>query len=184
MVIETIVSLLTSGATGGLVGILGSWLKGRDERKREKQQFEHEANMRQVDIQELRMEAELKHKQIKLENDGRVQLANIELTRALDVEDAKAYQLSYANDKATYGDKWIDRIRGAMRPLLTVYTVTILSYIAFKMYQLAGGLEGMDAAFIEDQLRNIISTMLFLATSTTLWWFGTRPTHRSIGENK
>ena len=64
---------------------------------------------------------------------------------------------------------FVDVVRGLIRPVLTVGFLVLCGLIYFT---LPGGSPEHVAA-------RIVDTALYLATTTTLWWFGTRPKKRA-----
>lgn len=172
--IELIAGLLSSATGGGLFGILGSWLKGREEHRKLELQFQHEQEMRRLTQEELRLEAELAIQQTEAEYAGKRAVAETEADAAKDVAASELMAASYTHDRATYGGGFVDAIRGAMRPLITTYLLIVVSIIAYKLF----GIEGMFAGAPEearDLLTQVVNDVVFLAVTATTWWFGTRP---------
>ena len=173
-----ILSLLGSATGGGLLGIAGNFLKGKAEIKGKKLDYEHERDLRKLDMDELKIEASLKNQQIKLENDGELALANVEADRAKDVAASALRQASYNADKASYGGGIVDKIRGIMRPMITIYLLVLMSYIAYQVDTIVGGVEELPSKDIWGLYENLINSIVFLATTAVTWWFGSRSTNK------
>ncbi len=85
--------------------------------------------------------------------------------------EANALAASYAADKATYGIKIIDGLRGAVRPVLTAgasIELYLFGTAAWAFIQANGGLTA-------DQAYNIIASILDVSVLIVSWWFGSRP---------
>ena len=170
-----LLALLGSGGLGGVLGIVGNVIKGRGELKAKKMAMAQELSLRQLDIDEFKLEAELKNQQITLENDGHLALANVEADRARDVIDGELRKASYDVDKATYGGSFVDTIRGMMRPAITIYMLALMSYIGYQVYSVTGGIEPVKAWELYE---TIINSVVFLTTTCVTWYFGARPSVR------
>ena len=170
-----IIALLGSGGLGGILGIVGNIIKGRGELKARKMEFAQELSIRKLDMDEFRLEAELKNQQISLENDGHLALANVEADRARDVMDGELRKASYDADSANYGGGFVDVIRGLMRPFITVYMMALMSYIGYQVYSVTGSVEPVKALELYE---TIINSVVFLTTTCVTWYFGARPTVR------
>ena len=172
---DTLLGLLTGGA-GGILGTIGqgvfSWLKRRETQA-------HELAMREQDRLDMEAEAKLGLQQVELEGDKAIELAEAEGAQALrlaqtegatarDVAAQASLRASYSHDKATYGGGFVDKLRGIVRPYVTLTNSTILSFLAFMSYM---SLEGELAAEVNQQ---IITTFLGLISLTITWWFGGR----------
>ena len=153
---EAIVALLSGGATG----LLGTALTGVLGFFKQKQANKQMLQMREMDLKEIELEA-----------------ASAEKRMALDAE-REALSGSYADARTfiskgmelTKGQKWIvvfvDLVRGLMRPAITIYFMVM----AFSIYG------------VDDDLTR--ATILYISTSTILWWFGTRPNEKGNSPQK
>ncbi|MCG7945330.1 MAG: hypothetical protein N0C84_03190 [Candidatus Thiodiazotropha taylori] len=71
----------------------------------------------------------------------------------------------------------VDVVRGIMRPLITLYTLGLLTAIGWLMYRAAAGaIPEMPALWLE-----IVQAVILLATTSVTWWFGSRQLRRQIG---
>lgn len=153
---EIIASLLTGGATG-VLGIGISKVFGFLERKQEHAQ---EVELRKLDAELAKIEA-----------------ASVDRQQALEVE-ARVLEASYkAADRrwSTPGDSklllFVDFVRGMTRPFLTVLFVSLAGVFYFV---------SEDPATHE----RVEHTILYLATASSLWWFGTRPSKAEPGKTQ
>tara|TARA_R110000822_G_scaffold154105_5_gene293597 strand:- start:818 stop:1369 length:552 start_codon:yes stop_codon:yes gene_type:complete len=173
--LETILSLVGSSFGGGLLGVFGTFIKSKSEYKNKKLDYDHSIAMHKADMESMKLEAQLKVDEIQLQNEGRLALANVEMERAQDVNDANIRQASYTNDKASYGNLFIDGVRGLMRPMITTYLLILMTYISYQINTIVGGVAGLPVAKIWALYHELIIAIVFLTTTTITWWFGTRP---------
>ena len=151
---DILLGLLTGGATG----LIGTALSGVMKYFTNKQEQGHELKV---------MEMELKH----MDKEAEVAL-KIETKK----QEGKEAQAAWAGLEASYreaGQRWstgdsgwivmVDVVRGLMRPLLTLCLVILMGTIYF--------LHGPQNPGMQEQ---IVATVLYLATSAVLWWFGSR----------
>ena len=153
---ETIVAILTGGATG-LLGTAISAGVGYFERKQRHQQ---ELEFRRLDLEITRGEWESAERVTAIEAESRENEAGW-----------RAFEASHRGAAVRWsgGDsKWlvaVDVVRGLIRPVLTLGFLALAAVIYFNLPFVAP----MDVGV------RLIDTILYLATTTTLWWFGTRP---------
>lgn len=183
MDITTILGAVGSAASGGLLGLFGTGIKMWADHKAEEAKRAFELAMRQADREEMQLEHDLQMKQVEAQADRDIALANqnrltTESQIAGDVELAELNlrQASYSNDKATYGGGFVDAIRGIMRPTLTLYFAVLMALIAYQIMQITGNIIG--TANAQYMLKEVINAIIFLATTSVTWWFGSRPVKR------
>lgn len=167
--VSVIASLLSSAGFGSIIGTLGGlfnrWLDLRQKDKEleaQKVKNAHDLAMRDKDREEMALEWQHREQIVSIETAGRV--------------DEKAYDAmiaSYANDKATYGIRFVDMVRGLTRPVLTsVLTLGALAVNGILIYLLT---EYWHDVPIEDRLKLIfmaLEWLLFQAGTVIGWWFG------------
>ena len=161
--------LFLSFLTGGASGLLGTVLSGVMTFFQAKQRHQQAVEMRHMDLEEMRLETETAEKRAALELEARTAEA-----------DAKALAASYREA----GSRWskgltltplqvwvmvfIDAIRGLMRPALTLFYL----YGTYAIWSAVtpGAEDGLHAAH----------AMVYLSTTCTLWWFGSRHVERAM----
>jgi hypothetical protein len=186
----TVVTGVLSGGATGLIGIaLQQW---GDSRKRTD------------DLARLRLEHEQTRELAKLEADKQLELAKLGADSAERLAQLQAearieesadlnYRASFEHDRATYLDKgaqaqsraarWmmavVDFVRGIIRPGATIYSMGLLTVLMLwvrDLYARTG------VTLTPDQtmrlVMEIVGTCTYLATTTTVWWFGVRPAQR------
>lgn len=156
--LDTVMSVLTGGATG-LVGTIVSgaidFFQSRAEHKRE-------MDLRRLDIELAQAEA-----------GSAERVAAIEAEGARDRAELEAMEASYREASSRMSRpgegglmKFVDFVRGMTRPVLTWGLVALVGVIYFTLS--AGELTP------ESVKPRIIETILYLATAAVLWWFGQR----------
>jgi hypothetical protein len=172
-----LLSLFTSTGFGGIVGILGSWLTKREERKNLELKYEHDFKM-----------AELRRDEIKLESAHELAMADKQMERtqvegniALGEAELSAFQEGLREQNKTYGIKFVDGVRGLMRPLITLYLLAIATMLTYKINELVGGISTLPIDELINTYKDVINQMLFLTATAVTWWFGSRP---SSGRDK
>lgn len=154
--LDSLLSVLTGGATG-LLGTAISAGIGYFERRQRHQQ---ELDLRRVDLEITRAES------VSAERVAAIEAESTENATAL-----RAIEASHRSAEVRWsrGDSgwfvFVDVVRGLIRPVLTLGFVALAGAIYFRL----------PAASPADVGARLIDTVLYLATTTTLWWFGTRP---------
>ena len=150
--------------TGGATGLLGTALSFVTSYFQAKQKHAHELELRRTDMELA-----------KIESAGFEKVAAIEAESAETAAAYKALQDSYAEAARRWslpGDGWlmrfVDFCRGMTRPALTWAFVGLTGAIYFTV-----------AAEDAGTRKQIIETVLYLTTTTVLWWFGARQISKS-----
>ena len=165
--------------SGGATGILGAAVqryadyKGRQlDLQAQASRQAHEVAMREADAKIMAQEWA-----------ARTQVATIEGETREAEADARAFEASYqlepkqysAAVKPTRGQGWLlvllDVLRGVVRPGLTIYLCVLTTQIYNELASQVGPLTA-DQRYETTKL--IVGTILYLFTTVTLWWFGTR----------
>ena len=190
---ETILGVLGSAAGGSFIGMIGTAIKGFQEYKDRQTERRHELEMRRLDQEDMRLEAELAIKQTEAEYAGKAHLATVEGAIALDIAAAELQGKSYDNDQATYSKGvvntltgyfgnlmrallvFVDVARGLMRPGITVYLIVIESLICYQLYQLLLKFNAPPAEETMKLFIVVVNSVVFLTATAVTWWFGSRP---------
>lgn len=165
-------SFLTSSTAGGIIGVIGSWLTKREERKNSQLKLDYEIKMAEIRREEAKAEAE--HELAMA--DKQMERAQVEGNIAIGEAELNAFQEGLREQSKTYGIKIVDSIRGLMRPVITLYLLIIATLLMVKIHELVGGMEN---AFSPEELiktyKAVIDQLLFLTATAVTWWFGSRP---------
>lgn len=165
--------IISSVLSGGLTGLLGAAITKFSEYKTKQLDIEqlklkhlHEAAMKELDASIMQKEYE-----------ARMQIAEVEAQALVESEDSRAFAKSYDMEperysnpaKSSIAQNWalvvLDFVRGIVRPGLTIYLCLIVTI----MYAKASGSAVSEAVAME-----IVQTVLYLCTTSILWWFGAR----------
>ena len=168
---------ITSILSGGLTGILGSAISRYSEFKTRKLELEVELKRGEQDL-----------KQIELESARDVQIAEREAASAALSAEHAALSASQEADRASYLPSaktgWtrffmglVDVVRGLMRPSITLYLISLTSWIAYTLYALVQRYqhEAFSATQAFGLWSEVINMVLYLTSAAVLWWFGSRP---------
>ena len=177
--LEVLMGIVTSVVGGGATGILGVIAQRFADYKNrqldiqlEEKKFAHEVELKKVD-------AEIMEK----EWAARTKVAEVETAGASDVADSQAFAASYSlepkrysSETMTAGQNWLmvilDFMRGIVRPALTIYLCLLVTLLYREAHDL------MDTPLTGDQkydlIVKIVYTVLYVWTTCTLWYFGTR----------
>ena len=155
--------LLMGVLSGGVTGLLGTVISGGMKFFENRQKHGHELAIMEMESKQMRVEAEIAKDVVELEMEGKDRTAAWSALEA-------SYKESTA--RMSKGDSaWlvmVDVVRGLMRPVITLGTLTLMGVIYFTVAQGMVGPEGISVQV------TIIQTVLYIATTAVLWWFGTR----------
>jgi len=169
--IPLILSVLTSSGFGAITGLVGSFLTKNEERKSDKQKLDHDLEMAKI----RKEEAQLEFNHELAMADKQIERAQTEGQIQTDIAEVSAFAKSLDEQKKTYGIKWVDAIRGIMRPLITFYLLGIATFVVVEIWGLSGGLNQIPGEEISSMFKDVISNIMFLVTTAVTWWFGSRP---------
>lgn len=177
--LESLAGMLTGGAAGGIVGLIGTgihaWLRGRELRLT----LEHERSMREIDLREIKLEGQVLLRQTEAEAEARLGEAEQRTAAAQAEMDAQIRTASYAHDRATYGGGLVDTLRGIVRPTVTGYLLLVDTILACVLLYMCRHLLMADELFVQKEaalplLQTLVLDLSFLTTVCVTWWFGGR----------
>ena len=152
--------MLEAILSGGATGLLGTAISGAIGYFERRQQHRQEVELRRLDLEMTQAEAASAER-----------VAAIEAESASAAAELRAIEESHRQAAARWstGDSaWllgVDVVRGLIRPVLTLGFLALGAAIYFHL----------PAPPVADVAGRMVDTVLYLATTTTLWWFGTRP---------
>ena len=177
-ILGTLVGSIFSGGATGIIGVIAQrfadYKNKQLDMELEKQRFSQQVEMKRIDAEIMKEEYAAKKEIVQVETAG-----------ATDVADAQALAASFAMEPKRYsneatltpGQNWLmillDFFRGAIRPALTLYLCALVTVIYFLARDKVKA-EDLDADQALDLLKLLIGTILYVWTTCTLWWFGTR----------
>lgn len=196
-ILTGIVGSIFSGGATGLIGIVAQRYFDYKNKQQEIQIVQ--MNLQNaIDIKRIDLEVAKEDRAARVAVADKEMLARIEeaeQTRAAREFEAEAsvQKASYETDSAAYltADvlkagrfiRWtmaaVDALRGSIRPVLTVYLVIVTHLMYNEMHRLlvARG-ASLSNSDVMDIVTQIVGTLLYLATTAVVWWFGTRPPKR------
>lgn len=167
-----ILSLMGSSGFGALVGWVGGLLNRFVDYKTKRLDLEakkldqqHELNLRDKDMEAARLEA-----------DRAVKVATIEGATTVEQAAYEALAGSYKADRATYGIRGVDAIRGIVRPALTAVLAGAALYINYVALELLT--EAWPSLSTAEKTKfsfMAVEWVLFQASVCIGWWFANRP---------
>lgn len=178
---ELIAGLIGSIFSGGATGLIGVAIQRFADFKNKQLDMALERQRGEIEIEKRHADLAIMAK----EYEGKVQVAQVEGATAKDVADTQAFAQSLFKEPERYSNsnnvsprqQWVlvllDALRGAVRPLLTLYLCALTTYI---WYQVKTKLEteDLDAAAALEVWKYVVQNILYLTTTVVLWWFGTR----------
>ncbi len=175
-ILGTIVSSVLGGGATGLLGVLFQRFADYKNRQLdiqlEREKMGHEIELRKADAAIMAQEWA-----------ARTKVAEVEAAGQEAVADANAFAASYKLEPIQYSagikpsrmQAWLlillDCFRGSIRPVLTVYLCLLATMVYVETQKISGAMT-QEQSF--EALKLIIGTILYLWTTCTLWWFGTR----------
>lgn len=187
---EILGTVLTGVLSGGATGLLGVLLQ---------RFFDARKAAQDIELARLQLDAARETRRMELEAQERM-ASNAAATQQLQAQldahareveaDNAAYVASIASDRATYLApnaqqhsrlaRWlmavVDAARGLMRPGVTVYSLVLLTSLAAwvrDMHQRQALV--LTAAQQHELTMQVVGTVIYLTTTTVVWWFGVRP---------
>jgi hypothetical protein len=174
----TALSAILAGGATGLLGMalqrIFDWMKLKQDLALTKVKLDHELAMRDKDAAIMREEWA-----------GRLKVAEAEGETQREVAESQAFQASLLREPERYsnvatlshGQQWamviLDALRGIIRPGLTLYLCALTTYIWLEVKSIIHA-QQLDAAAAIGVWQDVVGTILYLFTTVTLWWFGTR----------
>lgn len=164
---SALLSLFGSSAFGALFGSLFAWLNRREERAEQALKFQHDEKMAELQTQ----------KELSLA-DKKMEAVRVEGEQVVAAKEVDAFTASQASAFMPTSSHLIEVVRGAMRPLITMYILTVATYFAYNVSGLVGGMQALNTAALFELYATIINEIFFLANLCVSWWFGARGSSR------
>lgn len=178
---EILAGLLGSIFSGGATGLIGVMIQRFADYKNKQLDMVLEKQRGEIEIQKRQADLAIMAKEV----EGRLRTAEIEGETAKEVAASQAFAQSifkeperYSNaNTTTSGQQWllvlVDVLRGAVRPLLTLYLCALTTYIWFQVKEKLS-IEDLEATDVLEVWKYTVQNILYLTTTVVLWWFGTR----------
>ncbi|MCG7868174.1 MAG: hypothetical protein JAY74_17645 [Candidatus Thiodiazotropha taylori] len=192
--ISEIVNIVGSAASGGLLGLAGTGIQALLKYFEVREERKTQIALRELDIREIEVERKLAMQQAEIDIEKIREQSAGDLAIMEERVAGEVMTASYEADRASYSLEsvqrltgiWknlagfflavVDVVRGLMRPFITLYTLGLLTAIAWLLYKAAGGvIPEMSALWLE-----IVQAVILLSTTSVTWWFGSRQLRRSM----
>ena len=160
--LDSVLAILTGGATGVLGTVLNFGTKWLEDRARHKR----ELDLRRLDVELAATEAASAERIVAVEAESERDQAEWAAMQE-SIRDA-------GREWSTDGHwllVWTEAVRRLTRPGLTLLFVTLTGAIYFTIAD--GAIEA-----------RVVDTVLYLATASTLWWFGARMISSAPGRSR
>lgn len=158
---EFLGNIIGAGAGGGILGVVGSVFGAVGQYFARKQEMQEAVFERAHELK--LMEFEMQQSKVETENE----LAILQ-SQADAISKEKSYGLK---NTSRHASTWVNNLRSLFRPFLTValwgLTLTVL-LIIMKSPGLFSSYE------INEILKYVVYSIVFSATTATVWWFGDR----------
>lgn len=158
--------MITDLMFGGLTGLIGGIVQKFADYKTKKLELQLIEKKTEAEIAMRRVDAEI----MKEEWAQRTKVAQIETASAdfkASFNEPELYSAKVdPNEKQGWLLVFVDFLRGFVRPFLTLYMCGIVTVLYFRT----------DGGTVNPQ--SIVDTLLYLATMSCSWWFGSRTSHK------
>lgn len=181
--LELIGTLVTGILSGGATGLIGVGLQ---------RYFDFKAKQQEIEV--VRLQLENAKELAKIEGERSTRVAEMDMEARFSEADSRSMVASFQADKASYLDPAaqqrkgfvggavvflmgvVDFCRGILRPGMTAYMCGLVTVMFFWVRELAAqyGLKLTSDQTVQ-LMTQIISTILYVFTTTSVWWFGARP---------
>lgn len=170
--ISGIFAVITSGAGGGLLGGIFGILKQSQERKERIAMVELNLKRDQLEYRNAKLERE--HALMMLDKTGDIELKRAESEAQVEMEVAHQSALSSAQDalKSLKTSSSMDDYRASVRPTLAYWGAIL--FTVMLGWAFAGYRDTIDQDTGKQILTGMFSTLTFIATSVTTFYFVSR----------
>jgi len=189
-------NILASILGGGLTGLIGNALTSFTNFRMQKLKNQHEEKMTELDMQTIRLEAEMNVKVTQAETEGKISLAEVDALKASYGQAEKPlFDSSYMNKlMESPWTAWIgailsflfgvvDFLKHLARPALIYYLMgvsTWITIIAYQTVEKATGTDPLDLVKSLELFDKVTTTMIYLTVSCVSWWFADRRTAKFL----
>jgi len=174
-ILDSVLSLASGGITGLVGTAIGSFFTYKSKQldiELQKEKYANEIELKKADAAIMAQEWA-----------ARTQIAETTANAQVETEDAKGFTASltsepqrYAEGTLTKTQNWLmvflDFFRGIIRPSLTLYLSALTTLVYLQARSLINS--GMSPEQAINLTSKIIDTVLYLTSTSILWYFGSR----------
>ena len=182
--IETILGVAT--------GFLGNIITSFTNLKAQKIKNQHDIEMRQYDLKERKLEAELQVAVETARTEAAIEQAEanayIESMRSANADVLTAEKLQVLSASGSKSGRFlafimglVDAFRASIRPGLTVYLIALTTLLTIKAVQILDAKEPLLSAIqAREVFTQVSDVVVYLTVSVVTWWFGDRRTAKFL----
>ncbi len=182
--IETILGVAT--------GFLGNIITSFTNLKAQKIKNQHDIEMRQYDLKERKLEAELQVAVETARTEAAIEQAEanayIESMRSANADVLTAEKLQVLSASGSKSGRFlafimglVDAFRASIRPGLTVYLIALTTLLTIKAVQILDAKEPLLSAIqAREVFTQVSDVVIYLTVSVVTWWFGDRRTAKFL----
>lgn len=175
--LEMLLGVLSSAGMGTLVGLVGSIATKWLEFKMLDKKLAHEEAQAEIRLRE--QQAEYTHAVAMA--DKQIETAQVEGEIQMDIAASEVFRESLKSQQMEYGGV-VDKIRGLMRPAITLFLLAVTTWYTWRLHDMVGGLDGLEPVEVVELYKHAVLTTFFLASTAVSWWFGSRWSDNKLGK--
>jgi len=181
MILESILGVL-SGLLGPIVTSISNYLS-------QKLKNAHDEKMAELNMQMMKLEAEMQIKVQESKVAGEVEMAEIAALKEsykeanttlfdrsyMEILSRNKY-FSWVNHIIAFMFAIVDFLKQLARPIITYYLLAVSSYLTLLCYRFieASGGSGLKLAAAEKIFADSVNVLLYLTVTVVVWWFADR----------
>jgi len=164
--------MLATLISGGLIGTIGAFATNIVGYFKKKQEHKQALEIKKLDIQfnlaSLKMETEIRREE------SADDLLENSYKHDTSFASGKIENFSIVERILLVG---MDLFRGSIRPLLTLFLIWQVYITQVEVAEIlkAAGMDGLSVPDALNIYREVVEMILFLASTSVCWWFGSRP---------
>lgn len=170
--LSIILGILSSGGFGSITGLVGGYFNRKLDLQAKQLDLQDKKEERIHDLNKQDKDLEF----MKTEYANKLQVADREAEKAIEVAGYAAMDKSYSFANTTSADGWVDKLSKTIRPLVTLGFLFFTIYIFFTVQGLVDKLEiHPDPKEVYALYKEIILWVMFQTGVCVGWWFAMRP---------
>lgn len=169
--------MITSLLSGGVVGLLGSLLTNLFDIFKTSQKNKQSIELKKMDLELMDKEYQASLQQAAIKADMSKEISSDSLMIESYGHDGRVFSKDFKPSKiGKFLLVMVDVTRAYVRPGLTVYMIYLVTKVQDNAYTIISKakVDIVNVAEAIELYHEIVSLILFLASASFLWWFGTR----------